>query len=185
MPPTASDLGTEPPRSGYVPCGSNPDAPWLCIYTKPQAEIVALQHLRHQSFPAYLPLHLATLANRQTRVDPLFPRYLFAQPHNGSWSAIRSTRGIASVLTAPDGSAREVPPSAIDRLLAQCAPNGIIYPVEPMKITPGDTLRAIAGPFAELAGICTRTARDRVWLLLEIMGRSMEVAFAKDSLEPA
>jgi transcription antitermination factor NusG len=156
------------------PCGSNPDAPWLCVYTKPQAEVEALQHLRRQSFPVYLPLHVDA-NDRQKRIVPIFPRYLFAQPFQGSWSAILGTRGVSAVLRKPGGAAQTVPRRAVQRLLAQCAPNLVIYPQEPDEIHPGDRLRAKEGPFAELAGICTRTARDRVWILLGIMGREVEV----------
>lgn len=181
----AIDNGPSRNDQRFAPCGSHPDAPWLCVYTKPAAERIALQELRQQSFPAYLPLHLVTRPNRETRIEPIFSRYIFAQPFNGSWSAILGTRGVSSVLRTPSGSAQEVPRRAVERLLACCAANGVIYPPEPVEIAPGDALRATTGPFAEWTGVCTRTAKDRIWLLMEIMGRPQEIAFARTSLEPA
>jgi len=170
---------------GYpLPCGSRSDAPWLCVYTKPQAEIEALQHLRRQSFPVYLPLHIDP-ADRQKRITPIFQRYLFAQPHNGSWSAIVSTRGVSAVLRKPSGEAQTIPTAALERLWRQCAPNLVIYPPEPVQIAPGDALRATAGPFAELTGICSRTKNDRIWILMRIMGGEREVEFDRATLEPA
>lgn len=169
---------------GPRPCGSHSDAPWLCVYTKPNAEREALQHLRQQSFPTYLPLHVDP-ADRQKRITPVFPRYLFAQPFAGSWSAMVNTRGVSAVLRRPNGSAQVVPHSAVDLLLAQCAPNLVIYPAEQPEFHENDPLRITVGPFAELTGIFRRSTKDRVWLLLEILGRPTEIAVARNQLEPA
>jgi len=166
---------------GYpLPCGSRSDAPWLCVYTKPQAEIEALQHLRRQGFPVYLPLFLG-----DKRIEPLFARYLFAQPSNGSWSAIVHSRGVSAVLRKPDGSAREVPRLAVERLLGLCEVNLVIYPPQPLTIAQGDALRARTGPFAELTGVCSRTKDERVWLLMKILGAEREIEFNRATLEPA
>jgi len=162
-------------------CGSNTATPWLCVYTKPCGERTALEHLRNQSFPAFLPLHVEP-NDRQQRIVPIFPRYLFAQPFEGSWSAIRSTRGVSGVLRTPTGEAQEVPRRAIERLLALCAEDGVIYPRPAAEIKPGDKLTPLSGPFAELAGICSRAKGSRIWLWLQIMGAPREIEFSRDAL---
>lgn len=174
----AQSPGNERIEPRHKPSGSRSDAPWLCVYTKPQAEIEALQHLRRQGFPVYLPLFLS-----DKRIEPLFARYLFAQPSNGSWSAIVSTRGVASVLRKPDGSAREVPRLAVERLLGLCEINLVIYPPVPIQIDPGTALRVTTTAFAELTGICSRTRDDRVWILMKIMGADREVEFTRAQVE--
>lgn len=169
--------------SCFAPCGSHPAAPWLCIYTKPQSEIIALQELRKQGFAVFLPLHSAKLANRQTRIEPLFPRYLMAQPKDGSWSAIRGTKGVASVLRTASGAAQVIPVMAMAILLAQCAPNGVIYPPEPREVSRKDAVRVEDGPFTGFTGICQRTTRDRIWILLSLFGRQSEVPFTRGQVE--
>lgn len=181
---TGAINGPKHTDSCFVPCGSY-SAPWLCVYTKPQAEREAFQQLSQQRFPAYLPLHVVP-DDRLKRVQPLFPRYLFAQPFQGSWSAIRGTRGVTDVLRTPYGTAREVPPNALERLWVQCSRDGVIYPPEPVRIGPGDALRITTGPFAEFAGICSRTKGDRIWILMgAMMGGEREVEVDRDALEAA
>lgn len=183
----AIDVTTIPPAgTGRFPsaCGSRPDAPWFCIWTKPSQERTALQELRQQGYPTYLPLWLRRVNLRETRIEPLFPRYLFAQPIDGLWASMRSTRGVSDVIRDPTGTPREVPTRAVQALLDQCAPNLVIYPPEPRVIRPGDTaVRALEGPLAGFSGICTKTTRDRVWLLLELLGRPTEVEFNRNAVE--
>lgn len=178
--------GPRPNSTGFVPCGRRSDAPWFCIWTKPSQESLADDSLRIGGFPTFFPLHLATLANRQKRIEFLFPRYGFFQPDpNDQWVRALYVKGVASILRTGSGLPRAVPDTAIDCLMAQCEPNGVIYPPPTPEIEVNSAARITAGPFAELTGICTKTAKDRVWLLLYILGRPTEIPFAKSALEPA
>lgn len=167
---------------GLAPCGSRDTSPWYCIVTNPREETRALQHLRNQEFAAYLPLWVPP--GRDTRIEPLFPGYLFAQPDtDGCWRTMRSTRGVAAVLLSSDGWPQTVPPQVITALLAQCAPNLVIYPPEPDQLQVNHIARVTHGPMAAFTGICTRATPDRVWLLLEVMRRPIEVGFAREAVE--
>lgn len=178
--------GTEPISSGFVPCGRRLDTPWHCIWTKPSQEGLADHSLRSDGFPTFFPMHLATLANRQQRIEFLFPRYGFFQPDpNDQWVRALYVKGVASILRTGSGLPRVVPDAAIDRLMAQCAANGCIYPPAIPEFKVNDAARVISGPFAEWTGICTKSAKDRIWLLMEVMGRPQEIAFARTVLEPA
>lgn len=173
--------------SHYAGCaessGSITLAPWFCLWTRPNQERVALQELRQQGYPTYLPLFMRKLPNRTERIDPLFPRYIFAQPVDGLWSSMRSTRGVSDVIRDPLGKPREIPRHAVDALLAQCAPNMVIYPAEPATVRKDAVARALSGPLAGFSGICTKTTRDRVWLLLSLLGRPTEVGFERGMVE--
>jgi len=72
-----------------------------------------------------------------------------------------------------------IPDAAVDRLRAECAAT---Y-VEPRQMHRGDRGSVLGGPLASFAGICTRTSRDRVWLLLSVMGGQTEVGFRRDAVE--
>lgn len=168
----------------YAPRGRHTDAPWFCVWTKPQQERVALQMLQEEGFPAYLPLHSVILANRSRRVDCIFPRYLFVQATpDGQWVRMLHTRGVSGLIRRMDGTPSVVPRRELDTLLSQCAPNGVIYPPEPRSLQPDETGRVTSGPMADFSGVCRRATQDRVWLLLTIMGRPTEIGFPRSSVE--
>jgi transcription antitermination factor NusG len=67
--------------------------------------------------------------------------------------------------------------------MSQCAPNGVIYPPEAREVTRKDVVRVDAGPFVGFTGICQRTTRERVWILLNLFGRPSEVPFTREQVE--
>lgn len=159
-------------------------SPWYCVWTKPNQERMALTNLTEAGFPSFLPLHAHKWSNRQIRIDPLFPRYLFAQPNDdGQWSPMLHQRGVAGLLRL-QGLPRHVPAEVIATLQAQCSDDGVIWPPDPIMLRVAQPARVTQGPFAEFIGVCARTARDRVWLLLDLMGRQTEIGFAREAVEP-
>ena len=66
---------------------------WYLIYTKPHKEQLARENLERQGYEIYLPM--ARLRRRRmgkgaTRIEPLFPRYLFIHldAKTDNWSPI-------------------------------------------------------------------------------------------------
>lgn len=179
----ARQTGQERTESRFVPCGRH-SGPWFCVWTKPQQELLADHSLRSEKFCTFFPQHSVTLANRQQRIEPLFRRYGFVQPTvDGQWVGILYAKGVHGLIRTPSGVPREVPAKAVEILLARCAPNGVVYPEEKAATGVGDLLRVTSGPFAELTGICARTNRDRVWILMSILGREKAVEFSGDVVE--
>jgi len=170
-----------------VPCGSRVGVPWYCYIAKHQQEVTADTHLRQQGFTSYLPQHEVAWKNRQRKIAPLFPRYGFVQLDVDSdhWGAVYWTRGVESLIADPDNRRPiRVPTRAVDLLLAQCAPNGVIYPNAPIDdLMVGDMVRVTDGPMAGLIGVCHRRSSDRITLLMDIMGRPVEVATQRASVE--
>jgi len=162
--------GTDSRR--FVPCASIPDAPWHCVYTRPHQEAATEARVRQEGAAAWLPLEAVALANRQTRIRPIFPRYLFVQDYR--WMVVRNAGGeeMASVLRSPAGMPLVVPPRVVATLMAQRGADGIIRPAEPREVDRGDEVEITGGPFASFRGVCSRTARDRVWVLLNVLGSS-------------
>jgi len=173
-----ADGGT--PDTCFLPCGSRSGVPWYCIQSHPGAELEAEWHLRNQGFAAYVPQFETIRQNRQTRIAPLFPCYLFSQvtERAPSWGPMRSTRGVSTVLVRP-GTPDPAPvhPAALTSLWRQCAPNGVIYPRDKAHARPalpsvlGASVSVEAGAFTSFIGVCQREARDRVAILLSILGR--------------
>lgn len=172
----------------FWPSASIQGVPWHVAHTKPLRESAVERKLKAEGAAVWLPVmsHIGT--NRQRRYERLFPRYILLQltGEREKWGCtIRSDGGeeLASVLRTPAGVPLIVPDEVMERLLVQCAPDGIIHEPEPRQMRRGDVARVEQGPFTSFSGVCQRTSKDRVWLLLTIMGRSTEVPFKRSDVE--
>lgn len=171
------------------PINPNPGLRWYCVRTAFQQELVADIELRRAGFVVYLPAELRAAARTRSgeirrgsydRIVPLFPRYLFVQfdISDDHWRTIVKLRGVERIFGCTPEHPTPVPQRAIDILLEQCAPNGVIYPPKARQFDPlpiGAEVEILDGPFTAFHGICMLSAPKRVRLLVEIFGRSTEV----------
>ena len=167
-------------------CASNP-APWFVCYTKPLLERRTEYRIREEGGTAWLPLEAPPKSRKVERervIRPLFPRYCFVKDY--PWLVVRNAGGeeMGQVLVSP-ASRRPValPGGLVEHLMAQCSPGGVMRSPEPREVTRKDTVRIEVGPFADFTGICQRTTRERVWILLNLFGRPSEVPFTRDQVE--
>lgn len=178
--------GPTPSASEFVPCGRRMDAPWFCVWTKPAQERRAEHALRTAGFPTFFPTRFVKRAKSdlRMRLEMLFPRYGFIQPNSdGQWVPALYEPGVAEIIRSPNGRPLSLPPGEIEKLFAQCARDGVIYPPEPREVARSDHVRVEDGPFHGFSGICQRTSRDRVWIMLSLFGRQSEVPFTRAQVE--
>jgi transcriptional antiterminator RfaH len=162
---------------------------WFLVYCKPRAEAQAQTNLERQGFPTYLP-RVRQRRRRQgqavIRVEPLFPRYLFVSldTETDNWAPIRSTLGV-SALVRFGGRPAVVPDALVELLRSREDASGVQeLPVGEFK--PGERVRIAEGPMMGYEGILlARTSRERVLLLLEIIGRPTRVNVDAGHLERA
>ncbi len=162
---------------------------WYLVYCKPRQETVARENLERQGYATYLPL-LREVRRRQGRrvtvVAPMFPRYLFIHlsSQSDNWAPIRSTLGVVSIVRFGRAAAR-VPDVLIAALKAREDGQGIqILPLE--EYMPGRRVRITQGGFAGYEGIFqAASGRDRVTVLLDVLGRSARTTVDAASIEPA
>ena len=169
---------------------------WYCVYTLHAEELTADIAIRLAGFTVFAPsvFKPARPARRcfgmlrpalPPRIEPLFRRYLFTRFARGSldWRSIRGLAGVEEVVGV-GGVPTAVPEAAIDAIRGLCAPNGCIYPpdveladegVRPARLVDGVRARLVDGPMGDLSGICVWSDHRRVRLLMEILGRSVEV----------
>ena len=154
---------------------------WFAVYTKPRQERTALLNLERQSFECYLPMAERPSQRRsvglQTRHEPLFPRYLFlnAAPELQSLAAVRSTRGVVSLVRA-GFELIKIPASIIAGLKARTDQASGLIALDSIGLNNGDKVRVFDGPFANLEGVFKEhRGRTRSLLLLEILGRETAV----------
>ena len=162
---------------------------WYLVYCKPRQEAVARENLARQGYETYLPrLHEARRrqGKRVTLVAPMFPRYLFIHLNSQSdnWAPIRSTLGVVSVVRFGRDAAR-VPDDLVAALKSREDEQGVqILPTEDYR--PGSRVRIIQGSFAGYEGVFqAATGRDRVTVLLDVLGRKARTSVDAASIEPA
>jgi len=171
------------------PAGDATTRGWYLVYCKPRQESVARENLVRQGYEVYLP-HMREVRRRQGKrvgvIAPMFPRYLFIRlsSETDNWSPIRSTLGVVSIVRFGRAAAR-VPDALIGALRSHEDEQGIqILPVEEYR--PGSRVRITQGGFAGYEGIFqAASGRDRVTVLLEVLGRSARTTVDADSIEPA
>jgi transcriptional antiterminator RfaH len=161
---------------------------WYLVYTKPRQEQLARTNLARQGYETYLPL-LRELRRRQGRrhpvISPMFPRYLFVYLDRASdnWGPIRSTLGVVSVVRFGQEPGR-VPPDLVDYLRRHEDAQGI-QSFSPEEFSPGSRVRVAEGQLMGFEGVfLAKSSRDRVVVLLEIMGKAARTTVDALSLEP-
>jgi transcriptional antiterminator RfaH len=154
---------------------------WYAAYTQPQTEARAAQQLRNQGFDVFLPLcrRLRRHARRsETVLRPLFPRYLFValDSERQRWRSVNGTRGIIHLVCQGDRPAA-VPAGVVEALRARADGTGAV-PLDALAVFErGQPVLVTDGPFAGHTGRYEAlTADQRVILLLELLGRRVEVA---------
>ena len=159
---------------------ANNDCPkWYLAQLKPNSHRIAERHLERQGFESFLPYHGSTRRLRRqfkTQNTPLFPGYIFVRfdPQRGHWRKINSTQGITRLVQF--GAAPEpVPNTLVEQLMARCDEDAVLAPSTSLSV--GDVVTLTQGPFAEfVATVETLPDDQRVWVLLDLMGRGTRLA---------
>jgi transcriptional antiterminator RfaH len=161
-----------------LPDHTTPALTWHLAQLRPNGSSLATRNLLRQGYEVFNPKHMVS-KRRALRFVPreeqLFPGYLFVGLGQAKrqWGPINGTLGVAR-LVGFGGSAAVVPVSLIAELRRRCDAAGMMLPVP--DLAPGDTIRIVAGPFAEFVSKVEKIDADqRVWVLLDILGRASRV----------
>jgi len=162
---------------------------WYLVYAKPRQERVAQTNLCRQQYTTYLPLVRQPRRRRGERISvvtPMFPRYLFVQldRHTDNWAPIRSTLGVVSIVRFGHVAAA-VPDDFVALLRAREDAHGVqVMPVEDYKR--GTRVRITDGGLMGYEAVfVARSSRDRVIVLLEILGKHTRASVDAGAIEPA
>ena len=163
---------------------------WYVVQTQPNAERKADAHLIRQGFQTYLPRYQKRRRHAR-KVDlvpaPLFPRYMFVSIDIATqrWLAIRSTVGVSHVVCNGNEPAA-VPAGVVERLKAGENAAGFIPLDTRPHFNPGDKIKVLDGAFADCLGLIdTVTDRERVAILLDLLGRKVRVVLDADFVAAA
>jgi transcription elongation factor/antiterminator RfaH len=160
---------------------------WYAVHTKPHREFSAQMQLGTQGFRTFLPRHRKTVRHARklrTVSAPLFPRYLFValDLSRDRWRSVNGTFGVTRLVMGEEGPV-PVPRGVVESLVATCRAGGHLD--LGAALGPGDRVRVLAGPFADLVGDLIRIdAAGRVRVLLRLLGGEVPVSIAREALIP-
>jgi transcriptional antiterminator RfaH len=151
----------------------------------PKREAFATQCLAVAGFDVYLPRLRERRTVRGRRVDvspPLFPGYAFVaivlQWHTARWCP-----GVAGLIM--DGTHPARVPDAVIAELRGRERNGLVELAKPRGLRRGDQVRIVRGPFrTHLALFDGQTARERVTVLLQLLGGQCRAELPADAVVP-
>ena len=139
---------------------------WYVAQTQPNAESKAVAHLGRQGFVTYLPRYMKRRRHAR-RVDvvaaPLFPRYLFVEIDTAvqRWRSIYSTVGVSQLVCTGD-----TPTPVSDQVVTR--------------------LKDREGVFCDCLGLYDGMPdRDRITILLDLLGRKVRVLVDLESVAAA
>ncbi len=163
---------------------------WYVVQTQPHAESKAMGHLIRQGFLAYLPRYLKRRRHArkiETVAAPLFPRYLFVTVDMATqrWRSIHSTFGVSRLVCNGDEPA-PVPPAVVAALQSREDAAGFVQLERRPRFAPGDRVRIVDGVFADSLGLFEGMAdRERVAILLDLLGRKVRILLDEDAITAA
>jgi transcriptional antiterminator RfaH len=160
---------------------------WYAVVTKPRSESIAEAHLQRQGYECLWPrVHrmLRSAAGMKSRVESLFPNYLFlrADPDRISLAPVRSTRGAVGLVRF-GAEPVAVPDAVIARIRERIdTEDGLVRLAAP-ELEPGQAVRVTEGPLLGWEAIfLAKEGFDRVRLLLQILGTAREVVLPRQQL---
>jgi transcriptional antiterminator RfaH len=159
---------------------------WYVVHTHPRAEAKAALNLDRQGFTCYLPRYLKRRRHArrvETVPAPLFPRYLFVALDLATqrWWPIRSTFGVSDLVYNGELPA-SIPSGIIQAIQGREDERGFVS-LPRKRFVPGDTVRIVDGVFSACLGLFEGMGdRQRVAVLLELMGRKVRVLMPEEAL---
>lgn len=173
---------------------------WFVVHTKPRQEQIAREQLQRQEFETYLPFFKVLKKPRKRSAaatagadstaglivrEPMFPRYLFLRPTRPtqSLSVVRSTLGVSRLVLFGHQPAM-LADNAVQLIrqaesLREEASMGELSPYRP-----GMVVCVHGTPLDGVQALVQAVSKDRVTLLLEILGRPQSLQLEFGQIRP-
>ena len=157
---------------------------WSVARLQLHREALALHYLKVNGYKTYYPRIRERRINSGRRVivkQPLFPGYCFVVIEL-QWHTARWAPGTLGLIMDGVGPAR-VSNRIIDEI-RQREVGGLIELPKPASLQAGDRVRILHGPFTgQLAIYADTKPRERVEILLQLLGGEQRVTLSKSDIE--
>ena len=151
----------------------------ICIRKEAQKEAFAESNLKKAVFDVYFPRFERWIFHGLSRLllkRPLFPNYLFVRSDAGleRMGAVKLTHGV-STLAARVLASSVVPDKVIEMVRARKDQSGlVVFAAERLNV--GETVRVMAGPFADFEAVFVLSHDERCCrILLSMLGKQHSV----------
>ena len=161
---------------------------WFILQLKPNSHHQATKNLNRQGFETFLPLHETTsrkVSRFISTAKPLFPGYMFIKFDviDTKWHKINNTYGVSRLVTF-NSILKPIPTSFVHNLMLLYDVSGNLLPIK--KFKKGDLVKVTKGPFSNfIANIEKYETDQRIWVLMDLMGRKTLIQTPSDTLQPS
>lgn len=160
--------------------------PWFVVQLKPNSETIAKRNLSRQGIHVFSPFEELAVRKASKLINTrraLFPGYFFVSfdLEIVTWRVVNSTMGVSRLVSFVENKPARVPFDLLSALMRRCDPSGQL--LQPHVLREGDLVRVMSGPFAEFVGSVEHTtSKERIWILLDILGKNTRVAMKSAAL---
>lgn len=161
---------------------------WYCIKTRPRHEQAVKLALRTDAgvevFCPLLRFERARASGKVRVVEAMFPGYVFSRfRYLDLYRQVRSCSGVSTIVAF--GGVPAVVPEAVISQLRAAVSDGETVEI-PTQVKPGEEVQIVEGAMKGLRAVVTRVmpSRDRVTVLLEMLGMEREVDLAQHAVLP-
>ncbi|MDP2851898.1 MAG: transcription termination/antitermination NusG family protein [Gallionella sp.] len=181
-------IGAAVPSPPDVPLVEDPatNLPWYVVHTKVRQEQTACENLARQGYGVYFP-RVKVLKRRrgrqQAQTEAMFPRYIFLQPGSQAHSIapVRSTFGVFAIVCFGQEPAVMRPETLRSIREFETRQNAARdEDISPFQCD--EQVRVVDGPLAGLEGLITEVSRDRVVVLMQLLGQDTRVNMSHHQL---
>lgn len=150
---------------------------WYVGHTHNERMPEALRHLEQQNFIAWSPQIVEFDKARKPVLNWLFPNYVFImfKLQDPSWRKISNTLGMRKLMSADPETPLPVPMGVVEKLQEVYGDADAADALRPPKVN--ERGKVLQGTFRDWEGLCTLREKQRVVLMLDILGGLRPVAF--------
>ena len=150
---------------------------WWVVQTESQREHSVRVLLMRAKYETYLPR-----IKERGRIKPLFPGYVFVRA-GWRWYPVRWTDHVMRLLMSGDQPA-QLPDKTVDEIRKRQI-GGFVKLPSPPRLRKGQSVRVVRGSFEGLFAVHQgMSSKDRVWVLLDLLGQKVSVQLPYRDLEP-
>ena len=159
---------------------------WYCVHALVKREHIAAANIELKvGVEVYCPRITYTKVTKMGKkrfTEALFPGYIFMRCENQkNFRHIMSMNGVKCIVKYGNHYP-EIPASLIDSIKSAFGDDRVIVPDQ--QICPGDDVVVLNGPFSNFTAQVSQvsTGQNRVAMLMDMLGREIEVSMPIDSV---
>jgi transcription antitermination factor NusG len=157
---------------------------WIVVQVKSQCEDLTVENLEESGFRCFYP-RLTVQRGAKVEKRPMFPGYIFVEIDlldMPKWRTIKSHRGAIKMLMLTSGCPGVLPTGLVEAMIERGDLLADFNDV--VKLVKGQKIRFTAGPLSGIHGVIQWTNKERVSLLVDLLGRETLVQSTTNLVSP-